>query len=132
MLLPRGATVANADEDYMPINSRQVSVLAAVFAATCWLVGCGAISDETAAALMTDPGRYDAYPCPNLFNEMNNVNKRMVELEQLMAVAGVVASALAYRNEYLVFKARKVELAKAMERKQCNVGNPYSSRRSLY
>jgi hypothetical protein len=103
----------------------------------CPLSGCGSISDETAANLIMSSGGYSAFPCPNIQAEIKKTDERIAELEQLMSVAkrsavGEVASALAYRTEYIQEKGRRAELAKASAQKQCAAGSNFSSGRSVY
>ena len=101
------------------------------------LAGCGSISDETAGWAMTAPGRYDAFPCPNIDAQIQAIRTRRIELEQLMARSsqspgGEFVNALAYRSEYVQLGGEMQELAKASVDKKCAAESRYSSGRKVY
>jgi hypothetical protein len=112
-----------------------LSVAVALVAAG--LAGCGTISEETAAKAAFAPGHFDLYTCKDLAERTDVVHRRQVELEQLMARAeqgagGAIASAIAYRSDYLQARGELVELNKMSNDKQCAIGNKYSSGRAVF
>jgi hypothetical protein len=101
------------------------------------LAGCGTITDETAGRATVSPGKYDIYPCPNIEAQIQSVQRRRTELEQLMArssqsAGGEFVNALAYRTEYLQTGGDLEELARASSDKKCAVDSKYSSARRVY
>jgi hypothetical protein len=101
------------------------------------LAGCGTISDRTAAAAFTSPGKYDIFTCDDVERIMTALRVRQVELEQLMArasqgVAGEFVNTIAYRGEYAQGRGDLIELAKAKADKQCAVDSKFSSGRAVF
>src|SRR5262245_3740425 len=101
------------------------------------LAGCGSLSDEMAGRAMMAPGRFDAYPCPNIEEALKSARNRRTELEQLMArssqtTGGALANALAYRTEYVQNGGELQELAKAKNDKKCAAESSFSSSRQVY
>jgi hypothetical protein len=101
------------------------------------LAGCGTISDRTAAAAFTSPGKYDIFTCDDVERIMMALRVRQVELEQLMArasqgVAGELVNTIAYRGEYAQGRGDLIELAKAKADKQCAVDSKFSSGRAVF
>jgi hypothetical protein len=116
-------------------NRIRAGVVAALLAAG--LPACGTISDETAARAAFAPGRFDIYTCKDLDERIEVVRRRQIELEQLMARAeqgtgGAFVSAIAYRSDYLQTRGELAELNKALNAKQCAIGNKYSSGRAVF
>ena len=120
-----------------------------IYCARCWprlavgailmagLGGCGSISDRTAAAAFTSPGKYGVYTCEDVERTIAALRARQVELEQLMARAsqgagGEFVSTIAYRGEYAQGRGDLVELAKARADKQCIADSKYSSGRAVF
>jgi hypothetical protein len=86
---------------------------------------------------MMAPGRFDAFPCPNIDQRIQTVRTRRIELEQLMArssqgAGGEFVNALAYRSEYVQTGGELKELAKAAADKKCAAESQYSSGRQVY
>ena len=101
------------------------------------LAGCGSISDRTAAAAFTSPGKYNVYTCDDVERAMLVLRARQVELEQLMArasqgVGGEFVNTIAYRGEYAQGRGDLIELAKAKADKQCAVDSKFSSGRAVF
>jgi hypothetical protein len=101
------------------------------------LPGCGSISDRTAAAAFTSPGKYDVYSCEDVERAIVAVRYRQVELEQLMTRAsrgagGEFVNTIAYRGEYAQGRGDLIELAKAKADKQCVADSKYSSGRAVF
>jgi hypothetical protein len=111
--------------------------LLAALGAALALAGCGAINDETAGRAMMTPGRYDIYPCPNIEARIIDIQKRRIELEQLMARSaqspgGEFINAVAYRSEYLQTGGDLEELGRASAQKKCASDSKYTSKRTVY
>jgi hypothetical protein len=109
--------------------------VAAVLAAG--LAGCGSISERTAAAAFTSPGKYNVYTCQDVENTIMALRVRQVELEQLMArasqgVGGEFVNTIAYRGEYAQGRGDLIELAKAKADKQCATESKFSSGRAVF
>jgi len=101
------------------------------------LAGCGAITDETAGRAMMTPGRYDIYPCPNIEARILDIQRRRIELEQLMtrsaqSPGGEFINAMAYRTEYVQTGGDLEELGRASAEKKCATDSKYTSKRSVY
>ncbi len=102
------------------------------------LAGCGSISDRTAAAAFSSPGKYNVYTCEDVERTIAALRVRQVELEQLMARAsqggagGEFVNTIAYRGEYAQGRGDLVELAKARADKQCVADSKYSSGRAVF
>ena len=97
------------------------------------LAGCGSISDRTAAAAFTSPGKYNIYTCQDVERSIAGCARRQVELEQLMARAsqgagGEFVNTIAYRGEYAQGRGDLIELAKAKADKQCAAESKYLER----
>ena len=111
------------------------AVAAAGMAAS--LAGCGTISERTAAAAFTSPGKYNIYTCQDVENSMLTLRNRQVELEQLMAraslgVGGELVNTIAYRGEYAQTRGELTELARAKADKQCATESKFSSGRAVF
>ena len=101
------------------------------------LTGCGSISERTAAAAFTSPGKYNVYTCDDVERTMMALRVRQVELEQLMArasqgVGGEFVNTIAYRGEYAQGRGDLIELAKAKADKQCAAESKFSSGRAVF
>jgi len=101
------------------------------------LAGCGSISDRTAAAAFTSPGKYGVYSCEDVERAIAAARVRQVELEQLMTRAsqgagGEFVNTIAYRGEYAQGRGDLIELAKAKADKQCVADSKYSSGRAVF
>jgi hypothetical protein len=101
------------------------------------LTGCGSISDRTAAAAFTSPGKYNVYTCEDVERTLTALRARQVELEQLMARAsqsagGEFVNTIAYRGEYAQGRGDLIELAKAKAEKQCAADSKFSSGRAVF
>jgi hypothetical protein len=111
------------------------AVMAVVLAAS--VAGCGSISERTAAAAFTSPGKYDIYTCSDLEAAALILRNRQLELEQLMGRAsqgagGEFASIIAYRGEYAQGRGELVELNRARGNKQCASESKYLSGRAVF
>jgi len=111
------------------------AVVAILMAAA--VAGCGSISERTAAAAFTSPGKYDIYTCGDIERTALGLRTRQLELEQLMARAslgagGEFASIIAYRGEYAQGRGELVELGRAKANKQCASESQYSSGRAVF
>jgi hypothetical protein len=91
------------------------------------LGGCttaGGNSDDMTSRFMTAPGKYTLYNCQQLADRSIVVVARQKELQGLMAKAetgadGRVASAIAYRPEYVASRGDLNELRNAAAAKNC-------------
>jgi hypothetical protein len=84
---------------------------------------------------LVSPGKYNLYPCPQMGDRGVELAIRLKELEVLMAKAGTgaggsLASAVAYRPEYLQARAEMAELRKAAASKNCNLDQAMASTRA--
>jgi uncharacterized protein YceK len=120
------------------VNAIRRGIAAALgFAVVAALAGCGTISERTAAAAFTSPGKYNIYTCDDVERAMAALRVRQVELEQLMARAsqgagGEFVNTIAYRGEYAQGRGELVELAKAKAEKQCVSESKFSSGRAVF
>jgi hypothetical protein len=113
------------------------AVLAAPLLAAL-LAGCatgGGTTDDKLGRFLVSPGKYNLYPCPQMGDRGVELAIRLKELEVLMAKAGTgaggsLASAVAYRPEYLQARAEMAELRKAAASKNCNLDQAMASTRA--
>ena len=101
------------------------------------LAGCGSISERTAAAAFTSPGKYNMYTCQDVETSMVKLRTRQEELEQLMArasqsVGGELVNTIAYRGEYAQARGELLELGRVKADKQCAVDSKFSSGRAVF
>jgi hypothetical protein len=101
---------------------RRLSSLPALLV-TALLGGCALATDDL-ANVFVDPTKYDLYSCAELAKRREEVSKREQELRGLMDKAeqgtgGVVASALAYRTDYLNARGELRLLQDVSQRKDC-------------
>ena len=115
---------------------RLLAAVAATLLAAC-LAGCGSISEQTAANLLIDPGRFNIYTCQDVSDRAEVLRVRQLELEQLMSRAaqgagGEFVNAIAYRTEYAATRAELKQLAGANADKQCVSNSKFSSGRAIF
>lgn len=96
-------------------------ILIAAFAAAM-LSGCA--SEETASRFLVQPDRYVLYSCQELATTSQANLTRQRELEALMTKAGSgsggeLASAMAYRPEYLQLRGEMDQMRKTAGEKNC-------------
>jgi hypothetical protein len=89
------------------------------------LAGC-TVTDDRVAGLLSDPGRYVNYSCPQIVVTLRTSIERQRELEQLTAKAGNDAggrlvSATTYRPEYLALRGDVNDLRRTAAGKQCDL-----------
>jgi hypothetical protein len=87
------------------------------------LGGCALATDDLANAFV-DPTKFNLLPCPELAKRLDLVSKREQELRGLINKAeqgtgGTVASALAYRTDYLNARGEVKLLQEVSQRKEC-------------
>lgn len=97
-------------------------------AAGALLAGC-TTSDDKLGSVFIAPGKYRLYNCPELIQRQAEIVGRLKLLEGLMAKAGQdaggrVASAMAYRSEYLSMRGDLVELRREAVEKECRLPDP--------
>jgi hypothetical protein len=101
------------------------------------LAGCGSISERTAAAVFTSPGKFEVYTCQDIERTALRLRIRQTELEQLMARSsqgsgGEFVNIIAYRGEYGQGRGELVELLKAQADKRCASDSQFSSGRAVF
>jgi hypothetical protein len=116
---------------------RAAGAVAALVLAAAGLAGCGSISERTAAAAFTSPGKYNLYTCQDIEKSFLTLRARQIELEQLMGrasqgVGGELVNTIAYRGEYSQRTGELNELAKAKADKQCATESKFSSGRAVF
>lgn len=95
-----------------------------LIAALAALMLSGCASDESASRFLVAPDKYVLYSCPEIATESQANLTRQRELEMLMAKAGPdsggqIASAMAYRPEYLQLRGQMEQMRKAAADKNC-------------
>lgn len=93
-------------------------------AALAALALSGCASEEAASRFLVAPDKYVLYSCPELATASQATLTRQRELEMLMAKAetgsgGQLASAMAYRPEYLQLRGEMDQLRKTAGEKNC-------------
>jgi len=94
------------------------------------LAGC-ATSDVLDSTLV-DPARYEGYNCKELVGQLEILDKRQKELQNLIdradeSTAGVVIGVLTYRTEYESTIAAKKVLRRTMVEKKCQTSPNFAS-----
>jgi hypothetical protein len=100
-------------------HSIKFSVALALAALLC---GAGAASadDETMSNFLVVPGKYVLYNCQQLDVQAKSNQKRIAELEALMAKSGSeFANMVAYRPEYLQLRGEMADLRHEAIDKKC-------------
>jgi len=95
----------------------------AAFAAVA-LSGCAGSSDDTMGRLLADPMKYTLYSCEEMARQEVGLLARMRTLEGLMQKAGSdaggrLASAMAYRPEYIAVRGDLNQVRRSMVDKEC-------------
>jgi hypothetical protein len=98
------------------------------------LAGCG-LSGNT-GALLIDPGRYDAYHCPELATRWKVLIAREKELRGLMDKAGegpggAVIGSLAYRTDYESVLSEEKLLQHTADEKKCGFTPEFQSDQTI-
>ena len=101
------------------------SILLAAQLTMAALGGC-AMSDDKMASFLVAPGKYELYTCPELVEQAKANGKRRRELEKLMAKAGQdssgrLASAMAYRPDYLSAQGEMKDVRQAAVARNCDM-----------
>ena len=101
------------------------------------LSGCGSITAETGTSAFVAPGKYDVFTCADIDRQVQAVQRRKAELEQLMGRAsegagGSIAGTIAYRGEYQQNRDDLIELSRASANKQCATKSQWSSGRAVF
>ena len=102
---------------YQGIFRSSIAALAALA-----LAGCA--SEEAVSRFLVPPDKYVLYSCSELATASQTTLTRQHELEMLMAKAevgpgGQLASAMAYRPEYLQLRGEMDQLRKTADEKNC-------------
>ena len=82
------------------------------------------MATDDLATVFVDPTKFDVLPCPELAKRLDLMSKREQELRGLIEKAGdgaggTVASALAYRTDYLNARGEVKLLQDVSQRKEC-------------
>jgi hypothetical protein len=93
------------------------------------LAGCSYVGDTAMVSAFADPAKYEFYTCKQLEDERKALANRGAELQGLMAkadtgVAGPVVAELAYRNDYITFRAQSRLAEEAWRRNKCHETPP--------
>ena len=107
----------------MPGHYRAAYPLAGLLLAALLLAGCGG-GQDSAERFLVAPGKYVLFNCPQIKQTADEKMKRQRELEALMVkagndTAGRMASAVAYRPEYVQLRGEMTDLRQAAVDKKC-------------
>jgi hypothetical protein len=88
------------------------------------LSGCADMNDSMTVAF-ADPAKYELYNCKQLEPERKRLAVAEAEVQGLMAkaetgVAGPVVSELAYRNDYIMYRAQARLADEAWRKNKCH------------
>jgi hypothetical protein len=102
---------------------RQVAVASSI-ALGLVLSGCADVGDSLTGAF-ADPAKYELYNCKQLEQERKNLAVKEAEVQGLMAkadtgVAGPVVAELAYRNDYILYRAAAHLAEEAWRKNKCH------------
>lgn len=106
---------------------RVASRIIACFVALA-LAGCGSVSDPAGFSIVSQD-RYDFMTCKDIINNRNAQNARMKQLGESIEKAeaspgGFIASAVAYRSEYVQARALAAAADRAAQKNNCDAPKP--------
>ena len=93
------------------------------------LAGCAGVGDSALSGAFVDPAKYDLYDCKQLTAERVAVDKKVVDLEKLMAkaetgAAGGFVSGLAYGPDYAAVRSQRDLLDQKLSMNNCPAEPP--------
>ena len=111
--------------DVRPARRRGLSLCVLIGAAL--LGGCA--SGDVRSSIFVDPSKYDLYDCNQLWTARGAVDKRVVELQALMAkadtgFAGPVVSGLAYQSDFAAAVAQRDLIDQKLASNNCPAQTP--------
>jgi hypothetical protein len=112
------------------LTSRTRAAVALLGASLCaGLGGCANVGDSFASGAFVDPAKYDQFDCKQLETERKVLALRTAELQGLIAkadtgVGGSVVGELAYRNDYISFRAQAKLAEETWQRNKCVASSP--------
>jgi hypothetical protein len=104
--------------DSATLTRNATAMLAAVLAGL--LSGCGGSGADMASRFVVTPNKYQYYNCEQIADQVKISAAREKELEQLMAKAGPVMSAVTYEPDYVAARGELRELRRTSIEKQCD------------
>jgi hypothetical protein len=99
-------------------NRTVLRITAAMIVATVAAVLAGCSADIASYALVTTD-KYQYYDCDSLADQVRAMTKREKDLEELMAKAGPVVSAVSYQADYVSVRGELRELRRTAAQKHC-------------
>lgn len=104
------------------------STHAVAFAILALLLG-GCASGDVRSSIFVDPSRYDLYDCPQLATARVAAEKRVADLQSLIAkadtgFAGPVVSGLAYKTDFSAAVAQRDLIDQKMAANNCPAQPP--------
>jgi hypothetical protein len=114
---------------FRPQPPLRATVALALLVSGFGLAGCAYVGDTAMVSAFADPAKYEFYTCKQLEDERKNLASRGAELQGLMAkadtgVAGPVVAELAYRNDYITFRAQSRLAEETWRRDKCHETPP--------
>lgn len=119
---PRLSRITHEPRDNGAMTAKHSIKVSAALALAVWLGGAVTASadDEAMSKFLVAPGNYILFNCQQLDVAAKTNQKRMAELEALMAKSGSeFANAVAYRPEYLQLRGEMADLRHEAADKKC-------------
>jgi len=104
------------------ITAKHTNKLSAAFALAALLGGAvmASADDDTISNFLVAPGKYILFNCQQLDVQAKANQRRIAELEALMAKSGSeFANAVAYRPEYLQLRGEMTDMRREAADKKC-------------
>jgi hypothetical protein len=117
------------DRSSDPGLTRRASAAVALLVLCAGLGGCANVGDSFASGAFVDPAKYDQFDCKQLETERKVLALRTAEVQGLIAKAetgtgGSVVGELAYRNDYISFRAQAKLAEETWQRNKCVASSP--------
>jgi hypothetical protein len=99
--------------------------------------GCAGMSEQIADAAFVSPGKFDAYSCRQIADQIRGAQYREREFRQLMERAaqspgGEFVNTIAYRSDYFRVRADLKLLQATATGKNCTSQSEWQSERSVW
>jgi hypothetical protein len=113
-----------------PRSALRAATAALLLAGLCaGLGGCANVGDSMASSAFVDPAKYENFDCKQLEAERKSLAARTAEVQGLMAKAetgtgGAVVAELAYRNDYISYRAQARLAEEVWQRNKCAATSP--------
>lgn len=119
-----------------PCGGRSAMLAKVLLGAAIGVAAAGCSTSNGPGSLFVDPGHYDSYHCNDLQTRWQYLNKREIELRNLMDKAstgpgGTVIGAVAYGTDYQSVLTEKKLVQQQATEKNCELEHKFQSDQSI-